>query len=187
MASEVCDVVSERCVPIGPDADVFAPVSVPLNFKAQHVLAGNFDGNSLPDVVLVGLVRRWCSTNPGTGMGTQKMISTKTASTPFYAVVSKIDSDGLDDLAIISERATPAAPSGTIEFCAARGPDMLQPFVACHRGSALFPKAVLIADLIDDSTPELAAVDANGEIKVCRVLSISAAWRRLRHPLAGHE
>lgn len=171
---EVCDVASERCVPIGPDADIFAPVSVPLNFKAHHVLSGNFDGNSLPDVVLVGVGQALVIYDAGRGMGTQKMITTHTASTPFYAVVSKIDSDGLDDLAIISELGDTSGTFGTIEFCAARGPDMLQPFACLPPGDLRFPpKAVLIADLIDDSTPDLAAVDAKGEIKVCRVLSIS--------------
>lgn len=174
-AGEVCDVVAERCVGIGPDADVFAPVSVPLNFKAQHALAGNFDGNSLPDVVLVGVGQALVLYDPGTSMGKQKVITTKTASSPFYAVVTKIDSDGLDDLAIISERGDTSGTFGTIEFCAARGPDMLQPFACLPPGDLRFPpKAVLIADLIDDSTPDLAAVDDKGEIKVCRVLSISS-------------
>lgn len=173
-AAEFCDTVSERCVSIAPDAELFAPLSRPHEFSFDHILSGNFDGNGVPDAVLVGPGRALVIYNPGTPLATQKVINTNTTKQPFYALATRVDSDTLDDLVIVTERGNSSNTEGTIEFCAAGGPDSLQPFACLQpRGLQFVPKAFLISDLLDDSTPELAAIDERGAVQVCRVLSVS--------------
>lgn len=173
-AAEFCDTVSERCVSIAPDAELFAPLSRPHEFSFDHILSGNFDGNGVPDAVLVGPGRALVLYNPGTSLATQKVLTTNTTKQPFYALATRVDTDALDDLVIVTERGNSSNTEGTIEFCAAASPDSLQPFACLQpRGLQFVPKAFLISDLIDDSTPELAAIDERGGVQVCRVLSVS--------------
>lgn len=166
-ATETCDPISERCVGISPTADLFAPLSLPLDFRAQHVLFGNQDRDSQIDVVLVSETDALVLYNPGSSLTNQRSFRVRSTPGPLYAQLSDVDTNGLDDLLIID---APTTGDGTISICLATGPDSPLPFACLEPRNLRFaPKAVLVTDLIGDSKQDLAAVDKDGAVLVCSV------------------
>ena len=173
-ASEVCDSINERCVPIRPDFDFFSVQTSAHEQEASHVLAGNFDGDDQPDVLLVGGGSSTVLYNVGSTLESRRTFTSSSRPGPFYALASRVNADLLDDLVLITEKGDTSMTYGTIEFCEARGANMKPPFACGSPGDLQFvPKAVAITDILEDPLPELVAVDEKGAIKVCRAVNIT--------------
>ncbi|MBL9007633.1 MAG: hypothetical protein JNJ46_25475 [Myxococcales bacterium] len=170
-SGEVCDSLTEKCVKISPDADFFAVPTSTHTTEASHVLSGNFDGDMYPDVLLVGQGSTTVLYNVGTSLESRRELKTKSQPGAFMALSTRIDFDGLDDLAIVTEG--DMGGGGTIELCSARGANMSEPF-ACNPPADLkfVPKAAVIVDILSAPFPELVALDMAGDIRVCQVRNL---------------
>jgi hypothetical protein len=135
------------------------------------VLSGNFDGDMYPDVLLVGQGSTTVLYNVGTSLESRRELKTKSQPGAFMALSTRIDFDGLDDLAIVTEG--DMGGGGTIELCSARGANMSEPF-ACNPPADLkfVPKAAVIVDILSAPFPELVALDMAGDIRVCQVRNL---------------
>lgn len=173
---EICDPLTETCVPVRPEADFFAVQTSTHSTEADHVLSGNFDGDEQPDVLLVGQGSTTVLFNVGTSLENRRDIKTNSAPSPFHALATRVNADALDDLVIITESSKTGAMGsfGTIEFCEARGASMSVPF-SCGQPQDLkfVPKAVALLDILSTPLPELVALDDTGVVRICRVTDLA--------------
>ncbi len=178
-SGEFCDTVSERCTAIPAAPDFFAVQTAVHTLEAGQVLSGNFDGDGLPDVLMVAQGGGTVYYNVGTSLEAQREFKTKSSPSPFYALVSDLNGNKIDDLLIITETGTTDGMGGrygTIEICDGRGSNMAEPF-ACNEPKELkfIPKAVALIDILAAPLPELVALTSTGEITVCGVVDLGGA------------
>jgi hypothetical protein len=144
-----------------PNGTFAAPVSITAGGVTRGVIAGDWNGDGVPDLATTGTLLRILYGNGtgGRGDGTFSIGPTySTSSTPNHLATGDFDQDGVTDLAVCNTggnsvgvylgNGTPGAPDGT--FAAG---------ILVPAGNG--PNAVQVADWDHDGRPDLAVASNN--------------------------